>query len=85
MTNFDIFAQIICEASGKPIEEVRLMTDAILKLAGSPAEMYEVVSDDKTEELLAALRADLPGLRAWLITGGLISEADLAEVQGSMD
>lgn len=85
MTNFDIFAQIISEASGKPIEEVNLMTDAILKLVGSPAEMYEAVPDDKAQEMLATLRTDLPGFRAWLITGGLMSEADIAAVQGKMD
>lgn len=84
MTNFDIFAQIICEASGKPIEDVKLMTDAILKLAGSPGEMYEVVPDVKAEEMLATLRTDLPGIRAWLIAGGLMTEADVAEVQGRM-
>lgn len=82
MTNFDIFAQIISEASAKPIEEVKLMTDAILKLVGSPAEMYETVSDDKAQEMLAALRTDLPGIRAWLVTGGLMTEADMAAVQG---
>ncbi|MGD0584325.1 MAG: hypothetical protein ABSA86_00920 [Oryzomonas sp.] len=85
MTNFDIFAQIISEASGKPIEEVKLMTDAILKLVGSPGEMYEVVPNDKAQELLATLRTDLPGIRAWLITGGLITEADIATVQGRMN
>ena len=85
MTNFDIFAQIISEASGKPIEEVNLMTDAILKLVGSPGEMYQAVPDDKAQEMLAALRTDLPGIQAWLITGGLMTKADIATVQGGMD
>ena len=85
MTNFDIFAQIISEASGKPIEDVKLMTDAILELAGSPGEMYEAVPNDKAQELLAKLRMELPGIRAWLIKGGLMVEADIATVQGRMN
>jgi hypothetical protein len=85
MTNFDIFAQIISEASGKPAEEVKLMTDAILKLAGSPGEMYEEVPNDKAQELFVKLRTDLPGIRAWLVAGGLMMEADIGQTQGRMN
>jgi hypothetical protein len=77
MTNFDIFAQIISEASGKPIEEVKLMTDVILKMAGSSGKMYEAVPDNKAQELLSKLRNELSGVRRWLIEGGLMMEAKL--------
>ena len=84
MTNFDVFAQIISEASGKPLEEVKSMTDVILKMAGSTGKMYETIPDDKAQELLTKLRTELPGIRQWLIAGGLMMEADLARDQGKM-
>ena len=85
MTNFDIFAQIISEASGKPLEEVKLMTDVILEMAGSSGKMYEVVPDDRAHELLAKLRTELPGVRRWLVEGGIMMEADIASAQGKMN
>ena len=85
MTNFDIFAQIISEAIDKPLEEVRLMTDVILHMAGSSGRMYENVPDEKAKKLLAKLRTELPGIRRWLIEGGLMMEADIAAAQGKMN
>lgn len=85
MTNFDIFAQILSEASGRPIEEVKLKTDVILKMIGTSGKMYDEVPDDKAQELLAKLRTELPGIRQWLIKGRLLMEADIAAAQGRMN
>lgn len=85
MTNFDIFAQIISEASGRPLEEIKLMSDVIFKMAGSPKKIYEEVTDDKAQELLTKLRGELPGVRRWLIEGGLLMEADIARAKGKMN
>jgi len=85
MKNIDIFAQIISEASGKPVEEVRLMTDVILKMAGSAGNMHREIPDNEAKVLLAKMRMELPGIRAWLIKGGLMMEADIAEAQGRMN
>jgi hypothetical protein len=85
MTNFDIFAQIISEASGKPLEEVKQMTDVIFKMAGSSGNMYEKVPDDKAQELLTKLRTELPGVQRWLVEGGLMMEADIARATGNMN
>lgn len=85
MTKFDIFAKIISEASGKPLDEVRNLTDVILKMAGSSGKMYEEVPDEKAQELFANLRKDLHRVRQWLIEGGLMMEADIADSQGRMN
>lgn len=85
MTNFDIFAQIISEASGKPLEEVRQMADVILKLAGSSGKIHEVVSDSEAEKLLTQLRGELPGIRNWLIQGGLMAEAKIVKNSGKLN
>lgn len=74
MKNFDVFAQIICEASGKPLEEVKLMTDAILELAGSSEEIYKDIPDTEAQTLLAKLRIELPGIQAWLAKGSQIQQ-----------
>lgn len=85
MTNFDIFVQVISEASGKPLEEVRQMSDVILKLAGSSGKMHEVVSDNEAKRLLNQLRGELPGIRDWLIQGGLMAEAKIAKNAGKLN
>ena len=85
MTNFDVFAQIISEASGKPLEEVKSMTDVILKMAGSSGKMYETIPDEKAQEMLTKLRSELPGVRRWLVEGGLMVEADIASAKGRMN
>lgn len=85
MTNFDIFAKIISEASGKPLEEVRQMSDVILKMVGSSQKMYVVVPDSEAERLLTQLRSELPGIRNWLIQGGLMAEANIAKREGKIN
>ncbi len=85
MTNFDIFAQIISEASGKPLDEVKQMSDVILKMAGSSGKMHEEVPEEKTQNLLTKLRGELPGVRRWLVEGGLMVEADIAAAKGKMN
>lgn len=84
MTNFDIISKIISEASGKPLEEVELMTDAIVEMAGMYGKIYEEVPEDKAQALLAQLRANLPGVKRWLVEGRLMVEADIAKAEGKM-
>jgi len=85
MTRFDIFAQIISEASGKPIEQMRTMSDIIFKLSGASADkLHQELPDAEAAALLAKLRTGLPGVRRWLIEGRLMMEADIAQAEGKL-
>lgn len=85
MTRFDIFAQIISEASGKPLEQIRQLSEIIFKITGAPSDkLHHGLPDNEANELLAKLRMELPGVRRWLIEGRLMMEADIAEAEGKM-
>jgi hypothetical protein len=73
VTNADIFIQILSEASGKPREEVETLADTFYQTIGSRFRLDEELSDDKAQELLKSMRQELPGIRAWLVQGGLMA------------
>ncbi len=85
MTNRDIFVQILHEASGKPSDFVSDMAESFFaSLPPGSTKIDDEISDTTASELLASLRTQLPGIRQWLIEGGLMVEADIAAASGHM-
>ena len=71
MTNAEIMAQILSEASGRPLESVQGLVKDMAKAFGSRTRLNEEVPHARAQELLAQLRTELPGIRAWLAQGRL--------------
>ena len=69
MTRADIFSQILSEASGKPKTEIADMLEDFRIRMGDRDKFDEQVSEAEAQKLLAALRGELPGIRAWLAQG----------------
>jgi hypothetical protein len=67
MTNADVMAQILSEASRKPIGVVRELMKAMAPQFGSA--LHNEISEERVQELLASLREELPGIRRWLFEG----------------
>lgn len=78
MTNADIFNQILSDATGQPVAEVTEMTAALADMFGSRIDLQAEVSDAEAEKLLAALRKELPGIRAWLAQSDLMDDTQRA-------
>ncbi|MBU1233300.1 MAG: hypothetical protein KKD01_01240 [Proteobacteria bacterium] len=85
MTNRDVIVTILSEASGKPVDEVRSISDAIFSQIPSKTKIDDELSDDAATALLSSLRSELPGVRRWLVEGGLMAEADIAAACGKMN
>ena len=75
MTNRDIYCTILSEASGKPKSEVESLVEAMAGFAGR-GKLDVELPDDKAEELLKALRSELPGIRLWLEQGAALARKD---------
>ena len=78
MTNKEVLLQIIAEASGKPVSDLKNMAFTGLPLLEKACEMGVELSDEESEKLLNQLRGQLPGIRRWLHEGGLIEAIDRA-------
>lgn len=76
MTNADILNRILSEATSRPAQEVTAMTETLANMFGSQIRLGAEVSDAEAENLLAALRKELPRIRAWLANSGLIAETE---------
>lgn len=74
MTNADIFNRILSDASGQPVAEVTGMTELLANMFGAQICLNEEISDAEAEKLLATLREELPGIRAWLAKCDLMAE-----------
>ena len=72
MTYFDVIAQILSEASEKPLDEARKVLVDAIEAVGTPGRFYEALSDDEARRLLHGLRSELPGIRRWLAEGRLM-------------
>lgn len=84
MTYRDVMILILCEASGKPAAEIRQYTEDVFKNIPVKTKIDDIVPDDKAQELLASLRNNLPGVRRWLVEGGMLAQADMAAIKGSV-
>jgi len=84
VTYEDIFCQILAEAMGKKVDDVRHMSNVIHQMVGSRGKLDQVIPDEKAHELLATLRTELPGVRRWLVEGSFLAEADIAAMRGQM-
>ena len=71
MTNRDVFTQILSEASGRPLDEVKDLVDKLVRSMGSRHHLDEEISDDEAQAQLTQLRRELPGIRRWLVQGGI--------------
>jgi hypothetical protein len=74
MKNSDIFKTILSEASGRPLDEVTEMFEALSR-ANNMKNMEQDISDNEAATLLAQLRTELPGIRQWLIQGRFMAES----------
>jgi len=64
VTNAEILAQVLSEATGQPLEVVRALIAITLRdNAPSRRELPEA----DAQQLLAKLRDELPGIRAWAL------------------
>ena len=77
MTNAEVMAQILSEASGKPVEEVQQFVAELAKGFGSRTKLNVELSEADAAELLRALRKELPGIRQWLIEGALAMQYEI--------
>lgn len=65
-------AAILSEASGRPPAHVRHLLDAFRAvLPPNATRLDTVVPEPEASELLAKLRTELPGIRAWLVRGAM--------------
>lgn len=69
MTHGDVHNQILSEATGKPVEEIKKMMDTILSVAGTRANFDKEIDDAYAKQLMEELREELPGIRNWLEQG----------------
>ena len=69
MTNADVFRIILAEASNRPVEEIEELYVAFSRDFGILRHDDEM-PDDEAEELLASLRNELPGIKAWAAKAG---------------
>ena len=69
MTLGTIFTTIVAEAAGNTPEAAQNATEMALRMAGTRANFDKEIPEDEAERLLAKLRGELPGIRAWLGEG----------------
>ena len=70
-------AQILSEASGKPIEDVRHIVTIMAKAFETRTKLTQELTEARAEELLAGMRKELPAIQKWLIQGGHLMQADM--------
>lgn len=68
VTRGEIIIQILCEVSGRPKSELDGLADIIRRKAPN-SRWDESVSDDEAAKLITELRAEGPGILAWLVQG----------------
>lgn len=78
MTNADIIALILSEASGKSLELTKPLIGEMAKAFGSRTKLNDEVPEDEAQKLLAGLRQELPGIKAWLEEGGRLARLEIA-------
>jgi len=69
LTHGDILVRILSEATGKPPALIHHLLDTIRVMLPGGTRLDEVLPPDEAAELLAGLRSELPGIRAWLVRG----------------
>lgn len=70
MTNQEIFIQIISEVSGKSKQEIAELL-SVFRKTNPGGEWDKIIPDKDAEKLLNDLRAEAPGILAWLIKGAM--------------
>lgn len=71
MTYQEIFIQIISEVSGKPRDEIAGLLGAFRRANPTAGKWDKEIPADEAEKLLASLRAEAPGILAWLVQGAM--------------
>lgn len=69
MTRSDIFIQILSEVSGKPKDQVSDLLVAFRKTFPGKDRFDDELPDQEAQQLLAGLRKEKEGIRAWLNSG----------------
>lgn len=69
MTKADVFVQILSEVSGKPKELVGDLLTAFRKTFPGQDRFDDELPDAEASQLLAGLRKEKEGIRAWLNSG----------------
>jgi hypothetical protein len=77
MTNAEILATILSEASGKSLAAVQPLVNELAGSLGSRSRMNEHIPEREAQELLAALRGELSGIRAWLNEGDRLMRLEM--------
>ncbi len=70
MTKADVFIQIISEVTGAPRQEVSDLHSNIMK-AHPDQNWDKIIPDNEIDELFKGLRAEAPGILAWLMKGAM--------------
>lgn len=78
MTYIDLFTQILSEVTGQPKEYIRAMTIEFFGRAGANMDkLHRTIPPAEYDRLLAELRQEKEGIRAWLIKGQLRATLNL--------
>jgi len=85
MTKAEIFIQILSEVSGRSTDEITALFKNMRK-ANPGGKWDDEVPAAEAEKLLNDLRAEAPGILAWLVRGGIEmqQEIDAAQKNGKV-
>ena len=76
MTKAEIFIQTLSEVSGRPKDEIAEMLKAMRK-ARPGGKWDDEVPPAEAEKLVNDLRAEVPGILAWLVRGGIEAQQEI--------
>jgi len=75
MTYGDVMAQILSEASGKPVSTTKELVAMMASVA--PDKFAQEIPEAEMAGLLQKLRGELPGIRGWLEQGAAEFDREL--------